>query len=679
MCNIGTNSITQFETLCPAGYFCDFGTTPTSQYDNLCEPGFGCPAGTGFTQRKRLRCEIGYFCPPGSVSGKPEATRCPVGTTSQPFAMTVHDCERDSENFDKICTLSPVYAEPFDECLLGFKCSKVTNTFEEYSLCVQNGLIDSNRIMDDILTNEVQVNENFFLAEAMTVVRVSCDWRRIPADMQYQDHYQFVYFQFNNTESTKVHEVRPGIGGTWFGNTEVEKHDILVFHVLPLRDTYIRFDIDVLHGIFIENKNYTAFRDTVRFEVLRPSRAAVSESQLYQFYILLPKSTQITPPLNVKAAIPEVFIDQQTQKVRYVNDLQPILDFSGEDPVFPLIPQAFNDEVNVAGVSMSSDTFWPVVNQIEHSFYVMPYLPYFSSCRGFDSHIPLFMLLESQEHCNLVAYNKTSWINQWDPFSAPNAIEIDSSMDSCSQLVQCSFEEEIDKVSPVPRWFEQPAGFELFYLTRDAQPYDRYAEAYSGGNMNAGLRYFTSMIDTSKAVPVSVSAGSFTIDEKTKLSGVPRTIHMVIDYYQRSPKEKRIVAASVTFENYTPKTQDGVLVRDYSILLDFHALDYLSLLNGFSFDPDVYIVLFLVVGTGCVAFFTVFWAFQRIFTRLSSPPNLVMMKYLYMIIRPSWSFFLALIPMLIIFGAVQGLFISLPFPVFADVNEGIRPFVACTY
>ena len=671
VCSIGTNSVTQFETLCPAGYFCDFGTTPASQYDYLCEPGFGCTAGTGYTQRKRLRCEVGYFCPAGSVSDRPEATRCPVGTTSEPFSETVHDCVRDLENFDKICTLSPMYTESFDECLLGFKCSKISDTFEEYSLCLQNGLIDTNRIMDDILTNEATVNDNFFLAEAMSLVRVSCDWRLIPPEMQYNDHFQFVYYQFNNTQSTKVHEVRPGMAGTWFGKTEIPKHEILIFHLLPLRDTFIRFDIDILHGLFIENKNYTAFRDTVRFEVVKPSRAAVNADRPHQFYILMPKSGQVRPPLNVKPVVSDIYIDETSggQAVRYINELQPILDFTGKDSKFPLIPQAFNDDGDIAGVSVSDSAFWPVVDQIEHSFYVLPYLPYFSACRGFDSHIPLFMLLESQEHCNLVPYNRTSWVNQWDPFNTPTAVEIDGAMDSCSQLIQCVYEEEIDKVSPVPRWFEQQEGFALFHLTRDAHPYDHYAEAYSGENTDDGLRFFTSMIDTSRAVPVYIAPGDFAIDDRTKVSGVPRTFHMTIDYYQRSPAEKRIVSATVVFENYTPKEQDGELIRDYNILFDFRALDYLSLLNGFSFDPEIYIVLFLVVGCGCVAFFAVFWAFQRIFTRISNPPNLSLTKYLYMIVRPTWSFWLALIPLLISFGAIQLLFISLPYPVFGEVNE----------
>lgn len=33
---------------------------------------------------------------------------------------------------------------------------------------------------------------------------------------------------------------------------------------------------------------------------------------------------------------------------------------------------------------------------------MLPYLPYFSNCRGFDSSIPLFALTESSGNCTLV-------------------------------------------------------------------------------------------------------------------------------------------------------------------------------------------------------------------------------------------------------------------------------------
>jgi hypothetical protein len=79
---------------------------------------------------------------------------------------------------------------------------------------------------------------------------------------------------------------------------------------------------------------------------------------------------------------------------------------------------------------------------------LLPYLPYFSACRGFDSHIPLFLLLENEINCNLVNYNETAYVvDQWDFVNAPSALQVESAMDSCSWSIQCMYEEQISKVN----------------------------------------------------------------------------------------------------------------------------------------------------------------------------------------------------------------------------------------
>jgi len=109
--------------------------------------------------------------------------------------------------------------------------------------------------------------------------------------------------------------------------------------------------------------------------------------------------------------------------------------------------QAFSDSGTVGGVNPGDQgTFWPTMNSISWNSYLLPYLPYFSKCRGFDRHIPLFVLLESEIYCNLVAYNATAFINQWNFFNAPSALQVESAMDSCSWNIPCMYEEEITKV-----------------------------------------------------------------------------------------------------------------------------------------------------------------------------------------------------------------------------------------
>jgi hypothetical protein len=109
--------------------------------------------------------------------------------------------------------------------------------------------------------------------------------------------------------------------------------------------------------------------------------------------------------------------------------------------------KVFSDKGNVAGVNPGDENnFWPSVNGVSWNAYLLPYLPYFSSCRGFDSHIPLFLLLESEVYCNLVAFNSTVFIDQWNFISSPSALQVESAMDSCSWNIPCLYEEEISKV-----------------------------------------------------------------------------------------------------------------------------------------------------------------------------------------------------------------------------------------
>jgi hypothetical protein len=109
--------------------------------------------------------------------------------------------------------------------------------------------------------------------------------------------------------------------------------------------------------------------------------------------------------------------------------------------------QAFSDSGKNGGVSPGDEySFWPSISGLAWNAYVLPYLPFFSSCRGFDNHIPLFLLLENEINCNLVKYNATAFINQWDFINTPSPLEVESAMDSCSWTIPCMYEEEIAKV-----------------------------------------------------------------------------------------------------------------------------------------------------------------------------------------------------------------------------------------
>jgi hypothetical protein len=121
------------------------------------------------------------------------------------------------------------------------------------------------------------------------------------------------------------------------------------------------------------------------------------------------------------------------------------------------------------------------------------------------------------------------------------------------------------------------------------------------------------------------------------------------------------------------------------------ALNYLSLLNRFSFDPpgppicsvfliqetdcvnlSVYLGFFVLVGLGLLVFFILFWIVNRVFTRLQSPPKPNLSSYLSYCSVPSVGVILGLIPAMIAFGVFFLVFQILM--AFEQINEQYAAF-----
>ncbi|CAM9709959.1 unnamed protein product [Ectocarpus sp. 12 AP-2014] len=113
---------------------------------------------------------------------------------------------------------------------------------------------------------------------------------------------------------------------------------------------------------------------------------------------------------------------------------------------------------------------------------MLPYLPYFSNCRGFDSHIPVYALLESSQ-CALPDDHDSDWwryahpvfpheddvvhVGPWDVGNKPIA-------DWCTYSIECQYEEELESVDITPRWFEAATGDSIFYLIRESITWQVY-------------------------------------------------------------------------------------------------------------------------------------------------------------------------------------------------------------
>jgi hypothetical protein len=65
----------------------------------------------------------------------------------------------------------------------------------------------------------------------------------------------------------------------------------------------------------------------------------------------------------------------------------------------------------------------------------LPYVPYFSNCKGFGNFIPFWALLEQHHVCELIPKEETQYMNMFDFGGSPTA-------DSCEEFtVECMYDE----------------------------------------------------------------------------------------------------------------------------------------------------------------------------------------------------------------------------------------------
>lgn len=278
----------------------------------------------------------------------------------------------------------------------------------------------------------------------------------------------------------------------------------------------------------------------------------------------------------------------------------------------------------------------------------LPYVPWFSNCDGFDSHMLISKLVEDNPDCKLKTYAETAYVDPypWNLMLYPDA---DSCVDADWQRAQndweddpvrlglpiyCTYEEEIFVPPAQPRWFEQSSGSILFHLTHEPLRYDEYA-----GNPNdpdaptywGRTPAFEEYLGTEALIPITVEEG--TVAWQTSL--IPRIINFTLHYYQVDRGYKRLVRGSINYASFctisnAPSEQAAFLSSgiplcvkgdyQYTLLFSFEALWWLDLLNYFQFPAPVYVLIYIGLGmlVGFLGF--VVWFAHRIGTRLSNPP-----------------------------------------------------------
>ncbi|KAL3667963.1 hypothetical protein V7S43_006840 [Phytophthora oleae] len=505
--------------------------------------------------------------------------------------------------------------------------------------------------------------------------KLSFDFRHLPATLDYDEHYKIAIFVRNSScedqacdsrgvvlpsgpdiETTPCH--RPVELPRWFLSSAVDKNDLLNITLLALEDITFKVEIHIMYGLYASVAPFFVNSTTVKLKTpsrsnvtqgvtadMRPlSRSISYEAELiprdYTFLITYfgGDGDYTSPPLN----LPPKYKAYERGRVLLSHNV------SSAASNVPLVADPYDDVVTDTSywlmpygsaalthehVLTYRETFQEMYLDQTGSQYlfkfdkiVLSYLPFHSNCMEYDSYMPLFDLFESDQ-CQLPAttsetgkYGKTWWRRAFPPL--PNQDDIRSvgpldvgkepTADICMMDIQCNFEEDLPTADVTPRWFEQSSGTVLYYLLREPAT---LADYLRGGG------YYDEILDefgSDYFIPVTVdSSASGALEGDCSSLCFPRSVTLNIAYYQLDDHVKRIIMATIVYDNYDRDSTSTA----YTFSVNLHPLNYFGLIIQFAFEKQVFVGLFVVLGSMMTVGALVFWIVVRITSYLQSPPR----------------------------------------------------------
>lgn len=224
-----------------------------------------------------------------------------------------------------------------------------------------------------------------------------------------------------------------------------EKSQVHEFILIARKE--LEFKVDIL----IKDKNLLnlryAFLNSASVEVVNPYRADFNKAT--SFFAKISSDEDVALPTN----LPE--LDSEKNSPDYWLQLGSI---RGNKTLSKHLLESGRNLFNPASL------YWG--NTLD--YVSMPYLPFFSNCKGFDKYIPIFSIFEQNPGCDLVMPNETKYIKTFGFGSEPKA-------DECKGIqLECIYDEDLDQATDSPKWYEEGPST-LFYMSKIA---------YSASNMD---------------------------------------------------------------------------------------------------------------------------------------------------------------------------------------------------
>eukprot|EP00940_MAST-03C_sp_MAST-3C-sp2_P002705 g2705.t1 len=531
---------------------------------------------------------------------------------------------------------------------------------------------------------------------------------------------------------------------TWFRGLDNDRiHDKLNFTVLALEDVLFKVEIQIVHGsflstsLFFENTTVVRFRAPLRsFYTFAGTPEAVGYSPTYHVDVEkrrlacvrgvnskfgeyarcvspeeeeVPKQYFFTafytrdhfenfqPPLNLPPRYKafergRVLLSLNVSQDRDDN-FPEILDdpseigadsaqyWSGQKSM-SIRPAQVQDKYKYRETFDSVETEGDEESLVTETDILLPYIPFFSNCHGYDSYIPISTLWES-DMCELphpsededesgdtvVPFPRDWWRRQYPPlldyddvvrmdpyaiFSMIAALEAPPAVpvaDWCTFDIKCAYEENVGQNELKPRWFEADNDDELFSMFAFPVTLDEYMEGKDHMEYLMNVKYSEDYM-----IPVIVDRTAAEDPEKTPFLCVPeglcfpRTVTFEVMYFQVDEKQKRIITATLIFEDF----DKDVSRNDYTLSVVLQPMNWVELLIQFAFETDIYLYMFVTIGMLTVMVTVILWAIARLVTRLANPPPFRFFQYMRLIAPPALNgFVLASLPIIVVQLLIQ--------------------------
>ena len=680
VCDLGSDI--SKASLCPAGHYCYAGTSSENQLDYVCEPGRYCEPGTRSDERDVYLCRAGFYCPGGSTVPNPAETKCPNMTTSDTGSYEFEQCYsvnpeqtviREVQTSlalgtgvvsDDVDDRGFIIVEPMQSVRLkydlrGFYDNADDRKSIKYGEVYQvrlttfftpsgnertsngRGNVDNDNgidIVDDGDDESPYGNGTRRASRRRSEPTFSINGRSASArrrnllDLPRPTHtvdgvpiaslpkvrsipprgsvrtHLLQDEGANEGEEANELELPSSLVNAESGDARPDELDLTI--LASEEELYVRFDVLIVHGRFVFND--TLFENRLSFEKAEPTRATDDPAT---FFTVLTDDAQTELPLNLapKDSVAQVSFDMSGGNVDeesrvYVEDYK---------TVRTTRTTAFPDE--------------------EFAI-VMPHLPFFSACAGYDSSVILYQVIED-ERCELREAAETIFAEPWKPIKPEG--------DRCDYNIECKFEERLQREEFLPRWFEMGDESVLFYVTRSPTPIRTFVEK--------DVSYFADQIGSENMVPVLVSLPS-----SPRRYQVPRTVTLDLGYHQVTSTEKRIMTARLILEDFeyvcpTGNSEsrcsgecdacvdsngnelEGVAPdRSYKLHVVYDTLSYAQLLVLFAFDISLYATIYLGLAIFALSTVVIFWLCHRIVHRKSFASKLNFVMYMKLNVIPHY-------------------------------------------